>query len=65
MTKKQLIKSLEKFPDNMEVYFRKVDEEFEFVPVEIADTKKVKFTDGGGGKVLTKYEVIVLSDEIF
>lgn len=64
MTKKQLIKAMEKFPDDMEVYFRKINEEFDFVPIEIADAKKVKFTDGQGGKVLAKYKVIVLSDDI-
>jgi len=39
MTNKQLIKVLEKFPDDMEVYFRKINEEFDYVTVEFLNVK--------------------------
>lgn len=60
MTKEQLIKKLEGVPDNMDIFIKKTDLEFEYSLLETVKVKKIKFSNGE----LKAYEkVIILTDE--
>lgn len=61
MTKKQLIEKMKDFPDNMDIFIEKTNDEFHFSLLENALTKKVSFSDG---KLKGKEKVIVLTDEV-
>jgi len=63
MTKEQLIKKLEPFPNNMEVVLEKTKTEFGIGEIETVEKRKIGFSEDPNSKPLCKDECIVLSDE--
>ncbi len=65
MTVQNLIKILQGYPPNMEVYIRELSSAFQYSPVESIEKKEIGFTEEPDDKrPLSKDTVLILSDEI-
>lgn len=62
MTKKELIKALEPFDDEMEVFLAERATEFTYGLLNSARKQKINFMEEPGGKVESSYEVIILDE---
>lgn len=63
MTKSQLIKALEPFDDNLEVWIKvPLDDEFSHQPMSTAKVVKLDMIDGSGGETLATYDVIEVGE---
>lgn len=63
MTKKDLIKALEPFDENMEVFLDERVSEFDYGLLNTVRVQKINFKEDPSGKTLTSYNCIVLSEE--
>jgi len=62
MTKAQLIKLLEPYPDHLDICFINSRSDFTYNSVESVSTKEIGYSEEPGGKILAKDDVIVLND---
>lgn len=63
MTKAELIKQLEPYPDNMDIYLEVTDDEFTYAYVNGVRKEKVLFSEDADGSGETcEDEVIIISD---
>lgn len=63
MTKAQLLKLLEPYPDNMEVFIAQTETDFSYTLVNSVYKKKVDFKEDPGGETLASHDVIVIDEK--
>jgi hypothetical protein len=63
MTKKELIKALEPYPDNMEVFMDERRTDFTYGLLNTVASREINFMEEPGGEVLSESEVIILSED--
>ena len=63
MTKSELIKKLEPYPGNMEVFLAERKTDFGFGLLDSVNSKEVPFMEEPGGKAMAKDTVIILDEE--
>lgn len=62
MTKKELIKALEPFEENMEVFLDERVSEFDYGLLNTVRVQKINFREEPDGEDLASYDCIVLSE---
>lgn len=63
MTVKELIKELQQYPQNMDVFVAERKTEFAYGLVNSASVKRIKFMEEPCGEALAAVEVVVLDEE--
>lgn len=63
MTKKDLIKALEPYPDNMDVFLAERSSDFAFGLLNSVGATKIAFMEEPGGPVLSRDTVIILDEQ--
>lgn len=63
MTKKDLIKALEPFDENMEVFLDERVSEFDYGLLNTVRVQKINFREEPDGKDLASYDCIILSEQ--
>lgn len=63
MTKQELIKSLKKYPDNMEVFIDERLTEFRYGLLNSVRSKEIVFMEEPEGEPLAEAEVIILCED--
>lgn len=63
MTKQQLIKALEPYPDNMDIFLDERLSEFTYGLLNGVRKQEIVFMEDPNGEVLSTNEVIILSEQ--